>query len=394
MKLLLAQRLSALAFLVGFVAHAHFVDARSERLWQVALLGLIVVSGVVHLVTGLYVVVTDYDARPRTVRVLVPVLALASGAALVAAGSGVATSDASAPTPGHLAGSSCRSCHAGTEARHLRARLPEHLEAGVGCEGCHDVVHGERPLLTRPWPSGTSLCAPCHDDAGDLASRQADPTSPQAPSGSPTPSASAAALSESRLCADPARSEAELDAALSRAPIRRELRSTDRKRFQDGATSVELGAATLGDELVLEAAWLDRTPDGVDSLSVMLLGDRDLAAFHRLGCTASCHLGADVAHALGPDDWAWLVSAEQGGASTRRVTSGGPRPSTPSPMTSFRREADGPRVRLHLPRSRARAPSGAITIGVAVFDGSPQAHAVATKPIEVWLDCAAATAPH
>jgi succinate dehydrogenase hydrophobic anchor subunit len=393
MKLLLAQRLSALAFLVGFVAHAHFVDARSERLWQVALLGLIVVSGVVHLVTGLYVVVTDYDARPRTVRVLVPVLALASGAALVAAGSGVATSDASAPTPGHLAGSSCRSCHAGTEARHLRARLPEHLEAGVGCEGCHDVVQGERPLLTRRWPSGGSPCAPCHDDAGGLASRSADTTSQPSHSGPPAPSASAAASSAPRLCADQARGEVALDAALGRASVRYELRSTDRKRFQDGATSIELRAAMLGDELVLDATWVDHTADGVDSLSVMLLGDRDLAAFRRLGCTASCHLGAENPHALDADDWAWLVTADERGARARRVTGKGLLPSTPAPWSSFRREADRPRVRLHLPRSRARAPNGAVTIGVAVFDGTLEAHAVAIKPIEVWLDCAATTAP-
>ena len=387
MRLSLAQRLSALVFLASFVAHAHFVDAHSARGWQVGLLAAIVSSGLVHLATGLYVVVTDHDARPHTVRLLVPALALASGALLVAAGSEVATSSAAAPTPGHVPGAGCLSCHDGTEARHGRVGLPQHLEAGVGCEACHDVVDGERPRLVRRWPAGADPCVRCHDGSAALPPRASDTASPLPPSASATPSVSPPAP-EPRLCAVAARHAEELEAALGqRAPVPYPLRSLDRTRFQGGVTTLELRAATLGEELVLDATWLDRSADAADSLSVMLLGDEDLAPFHRLGCSVSCHLGGAPAHSLEPAGWAWLVTVDQRGAISRRVTSAGLRAVPGAPTSSFRRDPGGLRTRLHLPLSRARAPNGALTVGVALFDGALRSHAIPAGPIEVWLSC-------
>lgn len=395
MRLAWAQRLSALGFLLAFVVHAHWADAASLRAQQVALLLAMVVSGAVHAALSLYVVITDYEARPRFARLLGPALATCVGAAIAAAGPEVATTAAVAPTPGHLQGAPCAECHAGTEARHGVASVADHARAGIGCEGCHDVVDGRRPLLARAWSEEASPCVQCHEDAwgGFLPPLQP----PALTSGAHAPAGSGDAVpvvgpAAASLCAAAASSDAQLERALQGGEaLAFELRSSDRERFADGKTKMTLRAAFHADQLALEAAWDDASQDPGDRLDVMTLAEIAVPHFERLGCVDTCHLGDPTPHRTSPGAAASMFVVDVARAREHRLTETGIVELPPASARvdgSLIRDAGRWRARIRLPLPRSRDSAGNVTLGISVFDGLPKAHALRPAPLQVRLDCA------
>jgi succinate dehydrogenase hydrophobic anchor subunit len=394
MRLAWAQRLSAIVFMAAFIVHVHWVDGASPASHHVTLLLAMVVSGVVHAATGLFVVVTDYEARPRFVRALAPFLAAAAGGAIVAAGPRVAATDASGPTPGHLPGAPCAACHEGTEGRHGSVSLEEHAAASVGCETCHDVVDGRRPLLARSWPVETSPCVQCHEDAwGGFMPVAPGAAASAGPVASIGEGVRPLGLGAAQLCAAKATTAKEAESALSRVePVTFDLRSSDRERFIDGKTRMRLGAVTYDGALALELAWDDPTDDPGDRVDLMTLAEVDVPHFARLGCVDTCHLGDATPHRMSPGEAASLFVVDVARARELRVTEAGiAELSSAAGRASgtLTREPTGWRAKLTVPLPPARDPSGGVTLGVSVFDGLPKAHALRPAPISVRLDCAA-----
>lgn len=393
MRLAYWQRISALIFLAAFIVQSHCVDARSPSGAHIGLLAVVILAGVVHAATSLFVVSTDYEARPGFVRFLTPALAVGAGALVVSTGRTVVSTEGQAPTPGHLAGSACESCHAGTEGRHGQVSVADHRDSMIGCEDCHDVVRGRRPWLARSWPAAESPCTQCHEDAwGGFEIAAPTPTAPA--SGGGMPSASVAALvapPPPALCAVRLVDASQLEDALAKlAAVSYPLHSSDQRRFAAGETRIALRVATHRSRLFLDAAWTDATEDGGDRLDVLTPADASAPGFEKLGCVDTCHLGDAKPHRAEAGEPLALFVVDGVRAREHRLTDSGivsAERANAELEGSLTRTTDGWRVRMSFAIPPARFVSRELPIGISVFDGLPKAHALRAAPVRVRFDC-------
>ena len=386
MKLVFLQRVSALVFLVAFVAHAHFVSASAPSAVQVALLSALVIAGVLHLGASVFFVGTDYVASRTGQWGFGALAALGSLAGALWPIVGVVGSSQVAPTPGHLSGAACARCHADAAADHARFSLDPHTEAGLGCESCHDVVSGTAPALERARPESGSACLTCHEDG-----RGGWVAPPSAPSADPTASASVVASEPvappgpPRLCAKKGVDHA--SALESAPPARIEAASGDKGKLDAGGGTVELRAALIGDELVIAASWRDATHDRDDRLALMLSPLAASPSFDKSGCALTCHAADTVVHRTA-EGRAWEWDVTERAATARALTTTGYRLEPATGLTGrMARDGDAWTAELRLRAPDALLSSGAASMSVAVFDHEPKAHATKTKPIVLDLRC-------
>lgn len=387
------QRWSAVVFLAAFLFQAHFANAASPDWLHVALLFTVVLSGVLHLGPSAFLLVTDYVATRRA-QLSSAAISLAGallGAALPLVG--VATSTATAPTPGHVAGSSCARCHTDAARDHETLSLSHHAEAGVGCESCHDVVAGARPDLERAQPKSGGTCVVCHGDAQGGWRRGEPAIAPGEPSGSADvamPSASAPALPAGqagplRLCA---RQVADLAPGLEEAsPVVVEVQSGDASKLVGGRAELELRAVMQDRELTLRARWADPTRESEDRLAVMVAPAGAVAGFDKSGCAITCHSIDPIVHRAPEGSlYEWDVSERGAGARTLTPKGYGPRAATTvSGSMKHLEEEHGAEMSIRLPDAFSTV--GTASMSVAVFDRDAKAHATRTKPIVLDLSC-------